>query len=237
MRHPFTSSWVFVFAVMGANLGCTPRSAGSGAAAPDDGQALPAVGDPQHNLLKNGTFDDGVMLPWMQSFTVPAAGAAEVKDGALCLRVDSPGANRWDAQIRHREMVVEQGHNYTLSFKAWASRPTRMTGKIGMSGPPYKDYWTRAMDLDTKPQPYGFTFSMKDPTDATVELAFHAGGQMVQGPGPAEICIDDVVLSDPAFVPPPPPAPVVIPDVRVNQQGYLPKAVKVAAWVTDVGEA
>ena len=91
--------------------------------------------------------------------------------------------------------------------------------------------------LDTKPQPYGFTFSMKDPTDATVELAFHAGGQMVQGPGPAEICIDDVVLSDPAFVPPPPPAPVVIPDVRVNQQGYLPKAVKVAAWVTDVGEA
>ncbi len=80
-----------------------PRAAGA------TGSAEP--GDPAHNLLKASTFEDGVMLPWMSSFSAPASGAAEVKDGALCLHLDEKGANRWDAQIRHREMVIQRGHS------------------------------------------------------------------------------------------------------------------------------
>ncbi len=193
-------------------------------------------GDPAHNLLKQSTFDEGVMLPWMGSFGNGAVGAVAVQDGALCMHVEQPGKERWDAQVRHRDMTVLQGRTYTLSFKAWASRPTKLSGKVGMSGPPYQDYWSRLINLTTEPQQLSFEFTMSKADDPTVELAFHGGGAMVQGTGPIDICFDDVILSDPQFTPPPPPPPVVVPSVRVNQLGYLPGFEKVATVVTSAAE-
>ncbi len=196
-------------------------------------QVAAGPGDPAHNLLKQSNFDGGSMLPWMTSFTEPVFVEGHVKDGALCVNVDQAGTNRWDAQIRHREMVVQKGHKYTVSFKAWASRNTSMTGKVGMSGPPYKDYWSRKIDLTDKPQQFNYQFAVNDPDDPTVEFAFHMGGAMFQGKGPLDICFDDLVLSDPAYTPPPPAPPVVLPQVRVNQLGYLPKLEKVATVISD----
>lgn len=191
-----------------------------------------APGDPAHNLLKQSDFNDGVMLPWMTSFDTAAKGEAQVKDGALCAHVDKGGKERWDAQIRHREMVARKGAHYTISFKAWASRDTKMTGKFGMAGAPYTDYWTKLVKLTTEPQEYAYEFDMTHPDDPTVELAFHFGGHMIQGEGPIDICFDDIVLSDPEFTPPPPEKKVALPNVRVNQVGYLPKQKKIATVVT-----
>src|SRR5512142_1215275 len=94
-------------------------------------------GDPAHNLIKQSKFDAPSMLPWMTSFTIPAAGEGLVKNGAMCIHIDNGGVNRWDAQVRHREMTIQNGHTYNVSFKAWASRPTSITGKVGMSISPY----------------------------------------------------------------------------------------------------
>ena len=58
-------------------------------------------------------------------------------------------------------MVAKNGHTYTFSFKAWASRPTKTAVKFGMSGPPYKDYDAQAIKLTDKPQAYGWSFQMK----------------------------------------------------------------------------
>jgi endoglucanase len=193
--------------------------------------AADAPGDPAHNLLKQRDFNDGVMLPWLASYGNGGLGEAEVKDGALCAHVKAPGKDRWDAQVRHREMTVEKGHTYVLSFKAWASRETKLAAKVGMSGPPYKDYLTRSIKLTTEPQEFAYQFQMKDPTDPTAELAYHFGGGMIQGEGPIDICFDDIVLSDPKFTPPPPPVKIAIPSVRVNQHGYLPKLTKIATVV------
>jgi endoglucanase len=190
-------------------------------------------GDPAHNLLKQSTFDAPSMLPWLTSFTIPAAGEGLVKNGAMCVHIDNGGANRWDSQVRHREMVIENGHQYTVSFKAWASRPTSVTGKIGMSIAPYFDYWSKKLELTQQPQQFAFQFKMAKPNDPVAEFAFHMGGQMIKGPGPIDICFDDVILSDPTFNPPPPSPKVVLPQVRVNQLGYLPKLEKTATVVSD----
>src|SRR5690606_31247032 len=96
--------------------------------------------------------------------------------------------------------------------------------------------WTRPINLTSEPQEFAFEFSMTKEDDPTAELAFHAGGRMVQGDGPIDVCFDDLVLSDPQFTPPPPPGPVVLPDVRVNQVGYVPSFPKVATVVTDAKE-
>lgn len=189
-------------------------------------------GDPAHNLLKQMSFDEGSMLPWLSSFGNGAEGNAQVKEGALCVDVTKKGTERWDAQIRHREMTIQNGHEYRLSFKAWSSRPTKMTIKVGMSGPPYQDYFTRPMTLTPEPQSAAFQFSAQKPDDPTAELAFHIGGRMIDGEDPVTLCFDDLVLSDPTFTPPPPPPKAVIPNVRVNQLGYLPDFPKVATVVS-----
>lgn len=189
-------------------------------------------GDPAHNLLKQMSFDEGSMLPWLGSFGNGAEANAQVKDGALCVEVTKKGVERWDAQIRHREMTIQNGHDYRLSFKVWSSRPTKMSVKVGMSGPPYQDYFTRPMNVTTEPQNAAFQFSMQKPDDATAELAFHFGGRMIDGDAPVTLCFDDLVLSDPAFTPPPPPPKANVPSVRVNQLGYAPGLPKVATVVT-----
>jgi endoglucanase len=173
------------------------------------------------------------MLPWLTSFSPPAEGEGLVKKGALCINVKQGGSNRWDAQVRHREMVIQQGHEYVVSFKAWASRPTKVAGKIGMSGPPYTDYWTKQLDLAEEPKQFAYKFKMSRPDDATAEFALHFGGHMIQGTGPIDLCFDDFVLSDPDFVPPPPPKAVVIPKLRVNQLGYVPSFGKYAVLLSD----
>lgn len=192
-----------------------------------------APGDPTHNLLHNMDFSTGSMLPWLTSFSAPAEGEGMVKDGALCVNVKAGGTNRWDAQVRHREMVVQKGHDYVVSFKAWASRDTNLAAKIGMSGPPYTDYWTKALKLTKDPQLFAYKFKMTRPDDPTVEFAMHFGGHMIQGPGPIEICFDDLVLSDPEFAPPPPTKTIAIPKLRVNQVGYIPAFSKWATLVSD----
>jgi endoglucanase len=181
-------------------LSCTPRGAvtpdGAGSA---DGAGQAAAPGGGGNLLKASDFNDGVSVPWTTSFTAPADGSAEVAGGALCVTVKHKGTNNWDAQLRHREMVIQQGHAYSLQFKAWASADTKARPKVGMSGPPYAEYWNATIDIGSEPQLYRGAFTMNQADDATAELAFHIGGGMATADLPFKICIDDIRLDDPEF--------------------------------------
>ncbi len=178
------------------------------------------------NLLKKETFRDGTSLPWTTSFSAPADGKAVVENGALCLHVDSKGTSSWDAQVRHRELVIKKGHKYSIRFKAYASEPTKVRPKVGMAGPPYAEYWAAVINLDTKPQPFAGSFTMGADDDPTAELTFHMGGNLAAPSGPFNVCIDDVHLEDPEFARPAAQAVAAIPKVRVNEVGYFPGLVK-----------
>lgn len=183
----------------------------------------------RHNLLANSAFEDGSSLPWAPSFTAPGSGSAGVKDGWYCLEVTNKGVNNWDAQVRHREMVIQRGHVYTVRFTAKASQPTYVRPKVGMAGPPYAEYWTDTIKLTEKPQVFSATFLPKHKDDPTAELAFHVGGKLALPKPPFQVCIDNVVLSDPDFI-----QPVTaktnptLSDIVINQLGYLPKLAKIA---------
>jgi endoglucanase len=185
-----------------------------------------------HNLLANGHFEGGVSLPWMTSFTAPGAGDAEVREGAYCVRVTQAGQNRWDAQFRHREMVIQRGHHYRVTFRAWADKPTSVRPKVGMAGPPYAEYWADTIRLGVAPQAYRAEFTMAHPDDPTAELAFHAGAELAAAV-PFSICIDDVAIEDPEFSRAQRRTNLAMPSVRVNQVGYLPAAEKRATFVSD----
>jgi endoglucanase len=215
----------FALALGGVALaGCTQ---GASAAAKTPPVALAPAADGKHSLLRNGSFKEGSSLPWLTSFSAPAAGSTDVKDGALCLTMDDKGKNAWDAQLVQRPLVIQQGHTYAIDFRAWATEPTTIRPKVGMSGPPYTEYWAARLPVSAEPQRFQGTFTMGGTDDKTAELSFHLAGALAKSV-PVTICIDDLYLSDPAFDAPPPEADRPPPRIAVNQTGYLPKLPKVA---------
>lgn len=229
---PFVKSAPFA-AFLGIAASCTPPSTTPDPSVPEQSNSTPVAPGPQveprggNNLLKNGDFEDGTSLPWTTSFTSPAKGKASVENGAFCLQIDEAGSNPWDAQVRHREMVIKNGHTYTIRFKAWATKPTKARPKVGMAGPPYAEYWSSSIDIKTTPQRFEGAFVMNGKNDPTAELAFHLGGGLATSGG-VTVCLDDIHLDDPEFTAPPPTAQAKLPKVRVNQVGYFPGLVKKA---------
>lgn len=219
-----------------ASISGCQRKGAAGAADPSSGgdESIPAGG----NLIKNATFDTGASLPWMSSFSPPANGELLVKDGAACLTINHGGSNNWDAQVRHREIVAQQGHTYNVAFKIWSDKPTMVRPKVGMAGPPYQEYWNTTVKTTTEPQLVRGGFIHQGADDPTVEFALHMGGNMLRDTElPVTICIDDVYLSDPQYTPPAGAAQAALPAVRINQVGYFPKAEKIATAVNESSQS
>jgi endoglucanase len=217
--------FLFIYAVPCALSACLLPPKASGPALP---LTSPDPANP-HNLLGNATFEGGSSLPWSSSFTSPGSGETSVTDGAYCLKVTHQGVNPWDAQVRHRDMVIMRGHTYRLSFSAWASQPTTIRPKVGMAGPPYAEYWNQTIKLETSPRTFTASFGMQGRDDPSAELTFHMGGPLATATAPFSVCIDNVVLADPEF------ARAVretktepVGPLFVNQVGYLPNLVKIA---------
>lgn len=207
--------------------GCTTVGAAG------EGEAAPSGPGKGGNLIKNADFESGSSLPWTPSFTPPAKGDAVVENGWYCLKVEHKGSSPWDAQVRHREMIIQQGHTYTISFKIKADQPTRLRTKIGMAGPPFTEYWVETLNIGPEPQQITGRFTMQQPDDPTAEWGFHGGGNMALPEGNFTFCIDDVYLTDPQYVPPPEEVVEQASSVRVNQLGYLPQYAKYATVVSD----
>jgi endoglucanase len=182
-----------------------------------------------HNLIANATFEDGTSLPWTSSFSDPARGEVGVVDGALCLRIDNRGNNNWDAQVRHREMTIQAGHLYHISFRAFASQPTQIRPKVGMQGPPFAEDWFQEIKVDQTPRRYTGRFRRSGPDDPSAELTFHVGGRLADGThSPFTVCIDDVRLEDAQFNRPPKAKTEAGANILVNQVGYFANLAKLA---------
>jgi len=198
-----------------------------GGAAPTSTPPPPQVG---HNLVYNGDFSKGGRsLPWNGELSKPAAGRVFVDKGELCLDVTNRGINRWDAQLRHQHIKLLKGHTYTIQFKVRSTQKTRVYLKLGQAGPPFREFWKLLFGAEEKPQVYAGTFTMNDPDDSGVEMAFHIGGQLARlTQTPFTVCLDDIRVDDPQYVEVPEPVPPPIPNVLVNQVGYFPALAKLA---------
>jgi endoglucanase len=202
----------------------------------DELAAVPGdLGINPHNLIANATFSDGTSLPWTSSFSDPAKGDVSVIDGALCVRIDNRGTNKWDAQVRHREMVIQTGHRYHVSFRAWASQPTHIRPKVGMQGPPFAEYWfLDSVAVDTTPRRFSGKFRKSGQDDPTAEFTFHLGGRLAEGThSPLTICIDDVRLEDPEYMRPAKEKAHGSSKILVNQVGYYQSLAKIATVRSD----
>ena len=225
--------WMMVVAGVVAVTACktaqTPPPAAPGDMGSPGVSTVPVTPSEPVNMLENSEFSGGVSAPWMPVIIPPAEAAAEIRDGAFCVDIKNRGMNNWDIQMTYRGLHIEKGHHYEVNAKVWADKDTSVRAKVGMSGPPYREYWNQGMAVGPEPKIMTASFSMNDASDSTAEFAFHIGGSLARLNNlPLTVCIDEVTLSDPQFVPTPKEPEPEIADVLVNQVGYLPGLPKTA---------
>ncbi|KNY28560.1 glycoside hydrolase family 9 protein [Pseudobacteroides cellulosolvens] len=188
-------------------------------------------------ILQTTDFKGGVSLPWHISESNEQNSWSEVKNGEYVVHMEGKGTNKWDVQIRHREMSIQSGHKYTVKFSVKASKATKIYAKIGDMGEPYGEVW------NNKWAPYsisaGQTLNVTDTFTAdkdykTAEWAFHLGGELVSSL-PVDISFISMSLTDPEFKPTPVPTATPARDIRVNQLGYFPNAAKKATFKVNQG--
>jgi endoglucanase len=192
----------------------------------------------KNELIRNNTFDNGVGLPWHVCETYPAEADFEIKDGKYYVTIKNKGTERWDLQLRHRKLVIEQGHTYTVKFTVCSTKDCLIYPKIGDQSEPYNEYWhygqwEKIRLTANQPVTISETFTMNSATAKTCEFTFHLGGDCATSGLPYTISFDDIYLTDPQFPGYQAEEPEPTNAVRVNQVGYYPNLEKKATLVSD----
>ncbi|WP_063840083.1 carbohydrate binding domain-containing protein [Paenibacillus sp. FSL R5-0912] len=130
--------------------------------------------EPASGTLDNGTFDAEGMKGWTQYFE--GAGNAAVRDGELEVLLNFTGSANYAAQVDYRDLRLVQGKSYTLSFKARSDVNRLIEVALEHFGGDYTKYLpATAVALTGEMQPFSYTFTMNDSTDAGAHLVFLMG--------------------------------------------------------------
>jgi endoglucanase len=210
--------------------------------------------------LGQNDFDAGVGLPWHTCETNPAKQTFDISGGTYNVTIknnDGP-ESRWDLQLRHRGLKIEQGHTYKVHWEVNASTAGEMYTKIGNYGGTVEVWHNNsgASDFDQKWSCVKInagknSFDAEFTASKTVEVAewaFHYGGKGKYQdvdcfPNDTVLKFDNLSLIDVTSNvndwDTSNEMGVVRPEsnVRLNQIGYYPKLIKKASYVTDASSA
>lgn len=97
------------------------------------------------DCLGEGTFDQGISIPWHIISSAPAEQAFQIKDGAFEVTIYNPGGknrggdSRWDLAFAHNRLHIEAGHHYKLHWEVEASDEGELRTYIGNEGDPNEE--------------------------------------------------------------------------------------------------
>jgi len=212
-----------------------------------------------YELLGQTDFEDGIVFPWHTCESAPAKQSFEITDdGKVVVRVVDPNGvgGRCDLQFRHRGLMLESGHKYTVKAEITASEPGYVFSRIGNYSDT-KDYWNDIGDGEWKPHYFeagetlkiDTTFTAENVEDGPAEWAFYYANNngMYQNddtgmPAGATLTFDNLSLTDETNTTVCPPDGyeygIIRPqsNVRLNQVGYYEKLAKRASYCTDSSE-
>ncbi|MEL3916502.1 glycoside hydrolase family 9 protein [Aeromonas caviae] len=190
--------------------GCSLPSAGASGSATSSASAGP-VGE----LLTNGGFQgtDG----WWT-----AGGTLNAENQMGCITFTESGSNPWDVILGQSNLGLVQGQTYKLHFTAMAKSDINVKALIQHDGAPYTNYMVQDLALGSTPKPFDIQFT-PSATDEKTQFQLQMGTQT-----PTTVCIGEATLSGPSLI-----KKSELGGVRVNQVGYLSKALKRATIATD----
>lgn len=106
-----------------------------------------------------------------------ADGNVTYTDNGVIIDVKSGGTNVWDAQIAYKNLTIEQGATYKLSFDYSSTVAQTMDCHVMQNHDDYLPYYSVDLDYTTAKQHHESTFTMKSATDKNTQVSFNCGGK------------------------------------------------------------
>lgn len=94
----------------------------------------------------------------------------------VTIDVRSGGTNVWDAQVAYKNLTIEQGAAYKLSFDYSSTVAQTMDCHVMQNHDDYLPYYSVNLDYTTEKQHHESTFTMKSATDKNTQISFNCGG-------------------------------------------------------------
>lgn len=183
------------------------------------------------NMLKNGDFSEGTD-PW---YTFCQNGNCEISvndDGNLDIDIKSVGTVAHGVQLYHDGFSLEEGCVYKISFDAFSDVDGKtLEMRFQLNGGDYHAYYLENVVVGKEVQHYEYTFTMNETGDPAPRFCFNMGaiGDMDSKTPEHHVYLDNVVLTlEDATNRVAGNWAVDIPDIAVNQIGYLKNAYKSA---------
>lgn len=194
------------------------------------------------NIIKDSDFSNG-SGSWT---SYKNGGEVEMyvnEDEELQVDISSIGSVEHGVQVYYDGFAIRQGGVYEISFDIHGTIERPLDWRIQVNGGDYHAYVMDTITTSSEVQHVSAQFTMEETTDPAPRLCFNMGlvdtlaEQGVESLEPHSIMIDNVslvVVDATNMIKDPDPIPV--PLVKVNQVGYMPNAVKTAAF-TGLDEA
>lgn len=110
---------------------------------------------------------------------------------SISIDVKSGGSNPWEAQIAYKNITLEQGATYKLSFDYVATAEVSSDCNVMQNHDDYLPYHTVDLDYTNTVQHMESEFTMTSATDKNSEIAFNCGGKSIK---PCTITISNLSL-------------------------------------------
>ncbi|WP_372631260.1 carbohydrate binding domain-containing protein [Cohnella sp.] len=159
------------------------------------------------NMMNNGDFSQGTTGWTTYSESDPASVQLAVYDGGgdLGIHVGTTGEESWHRQVFYGGIHFQKDQQYTLTFKAKATKPRKMNISIGWPGGASENYqWHGfgggAVDLGTEYKDYTITFYDHLDNTSIGRISLELGkikdgdGNVVSDVGDVDVSIDDIRL-------------------------------------------
>ena len=105
-------------------------------------------------------------------------GSAEIKDNEIVITSENAGTEEYSVQLVQREMPMEQGCKYKLSFEAYADEERKMKAAVTAPNVDWIRYFPdTTCELTTEYQLFEFEFDMEEESDDQGRVEFNMGNQ------------------------------------------------------------
>jgi beta-glucanase (GH16 family) len=159
---------------------------------PEPGTSTPGI--------DNGTFgngSEGWTAWWGDQWSGVAQGSITADNGELKVEISQIGGAAYSPQIFQKDLLLEQGSSYTVSFDARADMARKVNVNIGKElsvDPWFIPYaQTQTFDLTKEMKEYSFTFTVLESTFADGKIVFELGN-IAGGNAATTVYFDNIVI-------------------------------------------
>ena len=148
---------------------------------------------PSQEVLLSSSFEEGDDA-WNLQVREGAKAQGEVVEGEYCVTVDNGGAETWQVSLQIRELPLQVGRDYTLSWSGRSERPVIVNSRVFEGAEPWGTYKNWETTLGSSKNSFTQTFTAETDDPGGI-LEFQMGADYSAGELPVRLCFDDIELS------------------------------------------